>query len=111
MKSGKDWKWYGFPGHFVDGGRCAFHLTTRIGGYLISTIGCYLPEGAQEYKEIGWKRKFETYVFTCDGDNSDGDPHITNLYEISSKAYNKSIDAEEGHYRICWKYAEKSEKQ
>lgn len=38
------WKWFGNAGHFICARWCQFHLCTRVGDYLISTVGQYWPE-------------------------------------------------------------------
>lgn len=86
----KDWNWFGNAGHFICGRDCRFHLATQIGGFLVSTVGQYLPDSAVReiraqsrgiklegrgddrendwlrkagYEEIGLGRTFETIVF------------------------------------------------
>lgn len=86
----EDWAWYGNAGHFICGAYCRFHLCTKVGNYLVSTVGQYFPDSqvrellassrsidlkgrgdAREadymekvgYQEIGWDRTFETMVF------------------------------------------------
>ena len=39
-----DWEWYGNAGHFICGHSCRFHLCTKVGSYLISTVGEYVPD-------------------------------------------------------------------
>ncbi len=39
-----NWKWFGHAGHLVVGDKCRFHLTTKVGRYLVSTVGEYWPE-------------------------------------------------------------------
>jgi len=85
-----EWKWFGHAAHFICGRWCRFHLATQIGGFIVSTVGEYLPpESSREYtaarkgipitgrgeqaeaeyirkvgyEEIGYGRKFETMVF------------------------------------------------
>lgn len=109
MKSRSGWKWYGFAGHFVGGRHCAYHLCTRVGGFLISTVGDYRPpSGRGDRLALGISKDsyYETFVFKCGGDDECGDP-IIDLSEIDSERYAKSIDAERGHYRFCEKYAAK----
>lgn len=44
-----NWKWFGHAGHFICGHWCRFHLTTKVGKYLVSTVGEYWPErGSRE---------------------------------------------------------------
>lgn len=80
-------------GHLIVGNMCRFHLTTYVGGYIVSTVGEYLPDhevlkiyaesrnypltlaargDAIEYnflkenggyEDIGFNRKYETMVF------------------------------------------------
>ena len=88
--SSNNWEWFGNAGHLICGSSCRFHLCTKVGKYLVSTVGEYFPgESAREifakskgielegmgdereydflkkhgYVEIGFKRLFETMVF------------------------------------------------
>lgn len=38
------WEWFGSPGHFICADKCRFHLTTKVGKYLVSTVGELWPE-------------------------------------------------------------------
>lgn len=111
--SGKDWKWYGYAGHFIGGKSCAYHLATRIGDYLISTVGDYRPRGQDHAEPIGAGEDalFETMVFPCAGEEETGDPIVTDWGSIDGERYAKSIDAERGHYRYCHMYAAKRRKR
>ena len=40
----KDWKWIGMPGHFIHASYCEFHLCTEVNGFLVSTVGAWIPE-------------------------------------------------------------------
>lgn len=103
--SESEWKWYGYGGHLCVSSFCAYHLATRIGGFLISTIGDYRPRGKErETIGAGPDSFFETFVFRCDGETKDGNPD-SDLSEIDSERYATSIEAERGHYRYCKKYA------
>lgn len=107
MESRAGWKWYGYAGHFIGGRSCAFHLSTRVGGFLISTVGDYFPNGKRETLGAEKDSWFETFVFKCSGDDKNGNPVMDDGFtEIDSERYAKSIDAERGHYRFCEKYAE-----
>ena len=86
----EEWEWFGIAGHLIVGSDCQFHLTTRVGSALVSTVGEYLPdEGSREIaarskgitlegrgdmrradfmKKVGWleiglDRTYETMVF------------------------------------------------
>lgn len=109
--SKNDWVWYGFACHFAGGSKCRYHMGTRIGGYLISTVGAYYPTGQNNERKTlsaGADSFFETMVFVCPGETSDGDP-IHSGSEIDTTRYKKSIDAEHGHRRICDEYAAKEQ--
>lgn len=105
-----EWVWYGFAGHFIAGSRCRYHLCTRIGGYLVSTLGAYYPEGATKAEPIGAgvKSLYETMVFHCDGETEGGDPNVISYSEIDSQRYATSLAAEHGHREFCRRYAAKA---
>jgi hypothetical protein len=35
----ENWIWMPHAGHFILGDRCRFHLTTKVGKYIVSTVG------------------------------------------------------------------------
>ncbi len=84
------WDWFGSPAHFIGSRDCRFHLATRVGCVIVSTVGEYLPdsrvreviakvksvklEGMGDardadflkkigFEKIGCDRLFETMVF------------------------------------------------
>lgn len=99
------WKWYGYAGHLCIGRSCAYHLQTRIGKFLISTVGDYRPHGDPEAIGSNPNYYFETMVFPCKGELKSGDPNILSWQSIDGERYAESIDAERGHHRYCKKYA------
>lgn len=51
----KDWKWFGQAGHFICGQWCRFHLCTKIGRSIVSTVGLYVhpsKSGGSEHTEF-----------------------------------------------------------
>ena len=107
MESGRGWKWYGYAGHFIASPLCCFHMSTRVGNKLISTIGDYRPRGPDAPQctiGAGKDAFFETYVFECDGDDVEGNPNVRDFSEIDGIRYATSLDAERGHYEFCRKY-------
>jgi hypothetical protein len=105
-QSRSGWKWYGYAGHFIGGASCAYHLCTRVGGHLVSTVGDYRNrEGKREKLGAGEDSFFETFVFKCDGEDEHGNP-ILDFSEIDGERYADSLSAERGHYSFCEKYAE-----
>lgn len=102
-----EWVWYGYAGHLCIGSRCAYHMSTRIGRYLISTVGDFKPDGkTRETLSSADDSFFETMVFPCDGEIASGDPNILSWEAVESEHYAKSIDAERNHRALCLKYAQ-----
>ncbi len=104
-----EWVWYGYAGHFINSKACVYHLSTRIGSFLISTLGDYRPRDNDKYQMVEMTGVpdsfFETMVFRCKGEDDDGNPYLINLNAIEAEHYPKSLLAEKGHRRICEKYA------
>ena len=44
------WEWFGNAGHFICGHNCRFHLCTKVGKYLVSTVGQLWP--SRESREV-----------------------------------------------------------
>lgn len=90
-----EWRWFGCPGHLVVALDCRFHLCTQVGGFLVSTVGEYLPDAPVReilcecrgialdgrgdarladylqkvgFEELGVGRTYETMVFRTTGD-------------------------------------------
>src|SRR6266446_3892048 len=72
------WQWFGNVGHLCVGRWCRFHMTTKVGEYLVSTVGEYVhprhSNGSERAEadwlkdnwpgeNIGCDRKYETMVF------------------------------------------------
>lgn len=102
-----EWVWYGYAGHLIVSKHCAYNLSTRIGPFLISTVGAYFPDRKDSMETIGAGENdyFETMVFPVDGEDKNGDPNITSLTELVCKRYATSNEAEHGHRKMCDKYA------
>jgi len=99
------WYWCGYPGHFVAASMCRFHLHTRIGNVIVSTVGDYHPKGHDTPAErIGCDRLYETYVFRAkDTVRPEGEP--LDYSEIDSLSSNDSEESERQHYSMCEKWA------
>lgn len=106
--SREEWYWCGFATHFEGNARCSFHLATVLpSGWLVSTLGNYLPKDAENIEPLGSDgRLYETMVFGCEGLEPSGNPIQTSLGENEMRGYQNSIEAERGHYELCEKYAE-----
>ena len=119
-----DWEWFGSPGHFICARWCRFHLCTKIGKYLVSTVGEYIPphctQGSKATEnewlkdnwpgeDIGCGRKYETMVFLCgerchaEGCNCN-QPKIASM-ELASGCYNERGEANRGHMALCAEWA------
>ena len=111
MRSGADWQWFGYAGHLIVSSKCRYHLTTYIPrvGVLVSTVGDYHPGDGRTRDTIGSGPDdyFETMVFPCTGVDANGDPIITDLSGLDCVRYAKSLDAERGHYEVCWRFHKK----
>lgn len=96
------WVWYGFSGHSAAGGFCAYHLCTRIGNLLVSTVGAYFPdrESLMESLGAGPRDYYETMVFECHGEDACGNPNRMGS-EILVERYERSLTAEHGHRFFC----------
>ena len=104
------WKWYGDAAHFICADRCLFHLSTRIGKYIVSTVGDYRPNGAEKPQETigaGKDSFYETYVFEADKNHECGCPNIKPS-EIDGERWADHTDANKGHLKYCRKYAKRS---
>lgn len=106
--SHESWKWYGYAGHLVVSNRCIYHLNTRVGKYLVSTVGAYYPDHSDGMEPIGLSKDdlFETCVFTYHGEIN-GQTFTKTYDEIEGRRYPTSQAAELGHYKMCWKYHNK----
>lgn len=106
-----EWLWDGHARHLIVSNSCRFHLATRVGDYIVSTVGEYVgphPDGKGEYalfETIGAGRLFETFVFHAHGDGF-GEPDTYS--EIDSLSANDHDAATENHMRLCHEYAARS---
>ena len=103
------WVWYGYAGHLCVSRRCAYHLCTKIGNRLVSTVGAYFPNDKMEFIGSNPEHYYETMVFECDGEDSGGNPNILSLNELERKRYTESLTAELGHRDTCYRIAEGQE--
>jgi len=110
----EEWKWFGYPGHLCISNRCGFHMCTRVGNYLISTIGHCFDKEDKELISLVPKSSdlFETMVFPYKHDTEDkfedAYPAQYNFpqEEIDFERYTLPDKAIKGHMKFCNKYAE-----
>lgn len=130
MINPKDWQWFGFAGHFICGSWCRFHLCTKVGKYVVSTVGFLVSPSDAKGSEvaeseflaknpngrtIGYNRTYETMVFKFKKlckvkDCNCGQPRIVPS-ELDFKGYNLAGEATKGHMELCLKWAKAQKAQ
>ena len=119
-----DWKWYGNAAHFICGQWCRFHLATKVGRVVVSTIGEYVhprnSKGSERAEtewlsenplgeNVGAGRKFETMVFPTRGDKCEcgcGLPTVVYKYDLDFMGHDTREDATKGHMEMCERWAD-----
>ena len=121
---GQNWEWFGHAAHFIGGRWCRFHMATKVGEYVVSTVGEYIHpshSGGSEQSEaewmkkhwpgedIGYNRKYETMVFRagkpCNSmECGCGIPTIDG-HALDFRGYNTARNARAGHMELCAKWA------
>jgi len=109
------WVWMPHAGHFILGHKCRFHLTTYVGGYIVSTIGeCPEVMGVDndEFKELGsGPETYETMVFTAVKREDKCCPYkIDPSDSVACERYMTADEATEGHMKYCKNWAKKEVK-
>lgn len=100
------WKQYGYPAHFVGAHKCRFHLCTRVGNYIVSTVGDYFADGKPlQPLGSGEDSLFETMVFDFDGEHQDGQPVVLTGNPLEMARYATPEAAQGGHEAYCRKMA------
>lgn len=129
-----DWIWMGHPGHFICARDCKFHLNTKVGDYIVSTVGELIHdapvreilastrgivlEGKGDdrladymqkvgYGDIGYDRKYETMVFRALKGKTECCPFVADYTggELDALGYNDAGRAYAGHMELCRKWA------
>jgi len=101
------WRWYGSPAHLCVASSCVFHMATRVGDYMISTVGEYYPSNNSEMVTVGCDRYFETMVFEVAGGECEcgcGLPDI-DFSELDTEGYQTRAEANDGHLKMCKAWA------
>lgn len=102
------WEWFGYAGHLIVGSDCRFHLVTKVGDYIVSSVGDYRPDGdGKPMRTIGGGDDsfFETYVFVFGSYEDCGCPTPKSWGEIDGQRYATHEEAHKGHLEFCRKYA------
>ena len=111
------WRWFGYPMHFICADRCLWHLATQVGEYVVSSVGHMRPYIIDT--GIGWKDAepigcndaiYEVFVFRVTGRHDCGCPTIEGIelegYRFGQKAWDEHEVAEGKHRELCLRYAE-----
>ena len=106
----KDWKWCGYAGHFIAARWCVFHLTTRVGDFIISTLGDYRPCSEKHERDTLGAGPDDLYeVMVCpvarEGECPVGHPATWEL--ALQERFATSEEAERRHMELCWEFAAK----
>jgi len=107
-----EWVWMPHAGHFICGHLCRFKLNTRVGRWIVSTVGEYDPgkavrkiTGQAGFSEIGCGRLYETMVFPASKSDNPCCPWtIESGVNIDFAGYNDPGLAYEGHLAMCDKW-------
>lgn len=106
--SKKDWVWMGRAAHFIAADSCHFRMATYIpaSGVIVSTVGDYDPKvGDKRPAEIGFGRKYETFVFRgVKAPECDCPYHVDPPSELDTEAANDGKTAVANHYAMCEKW-------
>lgn len=98
---------YGHAGHFICADRCLFHLCTKVGRYLVSSVGSYRSTDlSPQPEEIGSGRTYETLVFELNGEECPcgcSQPQHNGM-ELDGDGYTDAYSANLGHAAMCEKW-------
>lgn len=106
------WEWYGYPAHFICANDCRFRLATKVGNYIISTVGDLHYEHEKDRRRTlgsGDDSFFETYVFKagarCGPPCGCNEARLADACEIEGIRTPTAKKARETHMKLCKKYA------
>jgi hypothetical protein len=102
------WEWYGHGAHFYGSDQCSFRMTTRVGEYLISTVGDWYPQGIKGDRipvHTLSKSFFETMVFPAGERMECGCTDTARLQPEETVHYLTAREAQQGHLATCRKWA------
>lgn len=110
------WEWFGYAGHFICGNECRFRLCTKVGDYLISTVGDYWFQDQRRTIGAGPLSFYETYVFKagrrCTTKECGCDqPTLADACEIDGERCATAGQAQALHLKYCEKYSKPGAKR
>ena len=87
------WQWSGYPAHLCVSTRCYWWLCTRVGDWIISSIGDYRPGGVESEREpigAGEQDFYESAVFKAAESTGfswdDTEKEMDRRYPLSNRA-------------------------
>ncbi len=104
-----EWKWQGHPGHYCCVADCMFRMATRVGAFLVSTVGDRRGDGDDgPMTTIGGGDAdfFETMIFGCEDDDLPcGCAELDDGDELDVRRYATAKAARDGHMAACYTVA------
>ena len=110
MVNKAEWVWMPHAGHLIVGELCRFRLNTKVGAWIVSTVGEYLSAD-QEICELGIGRTYETMVFLAkEAPMSEAccPWRIANGENVDVEGYNDAGAAYRGHLAMCEKWSHRA---
>lgn len=105
----QDWTWMPHAAHFSGRQRCLFHLATHVGGFIVSSVGDYRPDG--DRKPVGGGFDYETMVFVAEQQCEACCPwEIASGHALKTIRTNDPGEAVANHMRLCHEYATLSDR-
>lgn len=105
-----EWRWCGYPGHFIGSFDCLFHMKTRVGPWIVSTVGDYRPNHGRAEEPtplgVGAESLYETFVFAARDDVECHAGMPSDWTEVEGEQWATPQEAEAGHLAMCLRYAE-----
>ena len=103
LENQSGWVWLPHPAHLCIANSCRFRLATKVGNYIVSTVGEWYKNNS--YEKIGGGRLYETMVFAalpsvCEACRWE----IDSTEELDFAGYNSAAAALLGHLGMCKKW-------
>ena len=111
----ENWVWMPHVAHHICGEKMHYSLATYVGGYVVSTVGDYYPNGyysklgnKNQKDTVGHGRFYETMVFRAKkSDQKCCGYDIATGENVDFQGYSTAQEATKGHYLLCKKWAQK----
>lgn len=116
-----EWQWFGNAGHFICSESCRFHLCTKVGPWLVSTVGQLVfhvdrTTGERKFEPLGCypSSLYETMVFRAEPSVCTSRECLCGIPDhngrnLDSERYATAGAAAAGHMEFCRKWAEQED--